>query len=136
MNRIFETNFVVMPTDANYMYPLIFGGAFAAQIDLCAAQAVSRFLHDSECESAVTHKMEIEFLKPSYVGDLIFLRATVLDGGKKSILVEVTAEREKRGSPERDTVAFAKFVFVSVKGVEDLSHQPEKLPYHPHGLSK
>jgi len=113
-NTVFETNFTVMPPDANFHYPLIFGGAFGSEIDLCAYQTVNRFLYDSECDGAVTHKWEIEFSKPTYVGDLIFLRGEVIGVGHKSIVVRVTAERDRKGQP-RDPVASAKLVFVSVK---------------------
>ena len=134
MNLEFETNFTVMPLHANYMSPMIFGGAFYSEIDLCAAVCVNRFLHDSTCEAAVTHKSDVTYLAPCYVGDTIYMKAKIVSTGKKSIVVEVEAEREQRGSPERDRVATGKFVFVSVEHTKNVSEKPKKLPYKEHGL--
>lgn len=135
MNTIFETNFTVFPKHTNDHYPLIFGGSFASEIDICAAQTARRFLHASEsCSNAVTHKWNIEFLKPTYSGDLIFLRGEVVGVGKKSIVINVVAEREKAGKPGRDLVAKASFIFISIKDGTVLHDCPDMLPYHPHGL--
>lgn len=134
-NPVFETTFTVMPTDANYMSPLIFGERAFGAMDLCAAQTCNRFLHPSVCEGAVTHKASVEFMRPNYVGDIIFLRGEVKGTGRKSIVIDVTAEREKRGQPKRVSVFKGEYVFISVKDAHDLSDHPESLPYHPHGLS-
>ena len=143
MNTVFETNFTVMPTDANYLSPLIFGGAFFSQMDLCAAQTANRALHDSttrpkpnqlSCKAAITHIAEVKWDKPCYVGDLIFLRGEVVEFGTKSIVVELSAWREKRGSPDRDKVASGKFVFISIDNYDNLDQHPDLLPYVPHGL--
>lgn len=131
----YENSFVVLPKHANYHSPMIFGGEFFAQLDLCAATCVNRFLHDSDCETAVTHKAEVTFLAPCYVGDIIFMKARVASTGKKSIVIDVTAERERRQSAERDLVATVKFVFVSIEHTKDVASMPEKLPYKEHGLS-
>lgn len=121
------------------MYPLIFGGAFFAQIDLCAAATVNRFLYDSKtAETAVTHKIEgLSFLKPCYVGDIIFLHGKILpkELRHKAIVVEVTAEREKPGSSKRDKVASAKLVFISIEDRECVKNRPDYLPYVYHEMS-
>lgn len=125
MNLLFETNFTVMPSDCNYHYPMIFGGAFFAKMDLAAAMTVSRLLHDSECDSAVTHKFEGEFLSAAECGDIIFLSCEVIELRKKAVVVEVTAKREKRAKKGQDLIAKAKFVFVTKKNGE----------FCPHGLT-
>ena len=125
MNLKYDTSFVIMPGDCNAMFPMIFGGAFFSRMDLCAAVCVSRLLHDSECDSAVTHKFSGTFHVPTELGDIIFLYAEVKELRHKAIRVEVRAYREKRCRPERDFVAVAEFVFVSRKGGK----------YHPHGLT-
>ncbi len=135
MNLEFETNFTVLPKQTNYMPPMIFGGAFFAELDLCAAICVNRFLHDSDCEAAVTHKADVTYLGPCYVGDIIFLKAKIVGVGKKSIVVEVVADRERRGSPERDRVADAKFVFISIEHSRDVVDKPARLPYKDHGMT-
>lgn len=135
MNLTFETTFVVMPRHTNYMNPMIFGGAFFAELDLCAAQCVTRLLYSSEkCKFAVTHKFEGTYHKPCYAGDIIFLKGEVVELRQKAIKVVVKAYREKRGTGERDFVAEAKFVFVSVKDVSHVQTKPDLLPYDDHGL--
>lgn len=136
MNTEFETNFVVMPTDTNYLYPLIFGGAFFAKMDLCAACTVSRVLHKSKtCTAAVTHKANVTWLKPCYAGDIVFLKGKVVELDQKSIVVDVTADREKRGSPERDHVGDGTFVFASIVSADNIGDRPDRLPCERHGLT-
>ena len=137
LNTEFETTFTVLPKHTNYMYPLIFGGSFFSEIDLCAASCVNRFLHASEtCNSAVTHKAETTFAKPCYCGDLIFLKAKVNSVSKKSIVVTVSAQRERRGVAGRDHVGTTKFVFISIgKNADELmDSKPDMLPYAEHGI--
>lgn len=126
LNLRFETNFVVMPQDLNYMQPMIFGGAFFSKMDLCAACCVSRLLHDSECDSAVTHKFEEGvFHAAAELGDLIFIESQIIELRKKAVVLVVKAFREKRAVRGRDFIAQAKFVFVTKKDGK----------FHPHGLS-
>lgn len=124
-NIKFTTNFVVMPSHCNYMYPMIFGGHFFSEMDLCAASCVSRLLHDSECDSAVTHKYSGIFHAPAECGDLIFLEAEVLELRTKSVRMKITGFREKRATKGKDLVAEAEFVFVTKKDGK----------FHPHGLT-
>ena len=124
-NLKFETNFTVLPKHCNYMIPMIFGGHFFSEMDLCAACCVNRLLHDSECNSAVTYKFEGTFHAAAEMGDIIFLEAEVIELRHKAISVVVKAYREKRAKPGRDFVAEAKFVFVSKKDGT----------YQPHGLA-
>lgn len=124
---------VVMPTDANYHSPLIFGGAFMGLMDLAAAYAVRRCLYDSEtCKDAVTHKYEGTFHKPAYVGDLLVIKAVVVSLGKKSLVVEIKAYRET--SKTLELMAESKKVFVSVSDT-DFSLKPDLLKYAPHGIT-
>ena len=136
-----QSNFTVYPSDANNMFPLIFGGAFFSYMDKLAATTVRRVLYGSAtCKSAVTHKFEGTFHKPTYVGDLIFVEAEVVDMGKKSVVVEVKAFREKstyfsaETPHQRELVAEAKFVFVSISGKAKMDQHPDLLPYDNHGL--
>jgi acyl-CoA hydrolase len=115
MNLTFETNFTVLPKHCNYHIPMIFGGEFFAQMDLAAAMCVSRLLHDSECDSAVTHKFSGEFLAAAEMGDIIFLKCEVTELRKKAVVVSVVANREKRTEPGQDLIAKAEFVFVTKK---------------------
>lgn len=125
MNTRYETSFTIMPDQCNYMFPMVFGGAFFSQLDLAAACAVNRLLHDSECNSAVTHKYSGTFHAAAECGDIIFVKAEIIDVRHKSVVVNVRAEREKRAKPGRDLVATADFVFVTKKDGE----------FHNHGIS-
>lgn len=124
MNLKFSTTFTVMPKHCNYMYPMIFGGHFFSEMDLCAACCVNRLLHDSDCDSAVTHKFEGTFHNAAENGDLIFLDAEVVELRHKAVVVAVRAEGEKRAKSGRTLLATARFVFVTKKNGE----------YHYHGL--
>lgn len=124
MNTVYENSFIVMPKDCNYMFPMIFGGAFMSQLDMCAAACVNRLLHDSECDCAVTYKYEGTFHAAAESGDIVFMRAEVVELRRNAVVVTVRAEREKRGNPARDHVADARFVFCTKK----------ESKFHPHGL--
>jgi acyl-CoA thioesterase YciA len=118
-----SNSFVVMPTHTNYMYPLIFGGAFMSELDLCAATLVNKLVKDSRSvDNAVTHKADFTFHAPSYAGDVIYMDAEVVELGKKSIVVKVEGYREPRDSHDRNHVATAKFVFVTRRGNEYRNH--------------
>jgi acyl-CoA hydrolase len=125
MNLEFETSFAILPKHCNWMYPMIFGGAFFSELDLCAASCVNRLLHDSHCDTAVTHKYEGTFHAAAECGDIIFLRAEVVELRHKAVVVMVQAHRERRARPGRDFIAEAKFVYVTIKDGE----------FHPHGLT-
>ncbi len=134
LNTEFQNVWPIMPKNTNYM-EIVFGGDFMAQLDLCAAQCVNRFLHDSVCVAAVTHKAEFTFLKPCYVGDLIFMSAKIVEPRTKAIRVSVVGEREKRAVAGRDKVVEASFVFVTVRSLDNIKEKPEFLDYGPHGLT-
>lgn len=126
LNMVFETTFTVLPKHCNYMYPMVFGGAFFSELDLCAAACAKRLLQASDCDSAVTYKVtDLTFHKAAHSGDIIFMRAEIVDLRRKAIVVKVSADREAGATPGRDHVADVTFVFVSKKGEE----------YVPHGLS-
>jgi len=121
-----SNSFVVMPIHTNYMYPLIFGGAFMSELDLCAATLVNKLVKKSTTvDNAVTHKADFTFHAPSYAGDVIYMDASVSELGKKSIVVKVEAHREPRDSEIRIHVSTAKFVFVTRMGEEYKHHNLE-----------
>lgn len=125
------TYFTVMPKDCNYMYPIIFGGEFMAQMDLAAAMVVRRALHLSRCNKAVTHKvLDIEFKAAAESGDTLQLVATIVEVRNNSLRVLVEAYREKlpevdlQQTPTSDFIASGSFVFVTKK---DNSFAPHRL---------
>ena len=126
-----------MPEHTNAMSPMIFGGSMFSEMDLCAANTVRRALYESKtCEAAVTHKAEVIYHMPCYLGDLLFLTSKIEEVRKKSLRVSVKVFREKcdKGTPILRCVATGEFVFVTVKAIENLADKPELLPYAHHGL--
>jgi acyl-CoA hydrolase len=116
------------------MYPLIFGGALFSQMDLCAANTVKQVLKEYTLGcSAITHKVEVEFSGPSYVGDLIELEGEIISMGAKSIVVNVKAFRSNY-EVTRLSIAGAKFIFVTIESI-DLHDKPNKLPCIFHDLN-
>jgi acyl-CoA hydrolase len=114
-----------MPTDTNYMMPMIFGGRFAAELDLCAAAHVTKLL--AYCspdgpDSAVTHKLNITFHAAAYMGDLIRMESSVKELRKKAISLHIKAYRQSRSfrhavddSPAEAFIAEAEVVFIAKK---------------------
>lgn len=126
MNTVFETSFTVMPRHTNYMAPMIFGGALFSEMDLAAACCVTRLLHDSVCDSAVTYKFgDGTFYTATECGDLVFLRAEVIELRQNAVKVVVEAHRERRAQAGRERIASCWFVFVTKREGR----------FHPHGLS-
>jgi acyl-CoA hydrolase len=116
-------SFVVMPAHTNYMYPLIFGGAFMSELDLCAATLVNKLVKKSPTsDSAVTHKADFTFHGPSFAGDVIYMEAEVIELRYKAIKVRIQAYREPRDEDNRYHVATATFVFVTRKGEDYVYH--------------
>jgi len=124
MDLEFDTNFTIMPTHCNYLSPLVFGGSLFSKMDLCAAVCSTRLLRHSPtgCTSAVTHKADVTFHKPSYLGEIIYLNAKVVELRQKAIKIHVRVEREQRLEKGRDFIAEADFVFVSMKDGEYFKH--------------
>ena len=94
-------------------------------MDLAAAMCVSRALHNSPCDSAVTYKFEGEFLAAAEMGDIIFIECRITELRKKAIVVDVEARREKRAVAGKDLVALANFVFVTKRDGEFCPHELE-----------
>lgn len=113
-----STNFIVLPKHTNYMYPLIFGGAFFSEMDLCAAWLSTIVISYSPvADNAVTYKANITFLAPCYSGDNIDLRADLVELRDKAMGIEVEAFRKSREKPlDPVKVAEAYFVFIARKG--------------------
>ena len=128
-----------MPDQCNPLSPMIFGGAFFSEIDLCAATCVKRLLYSSKtCKEAVTHKvLDVTFNMPMYLGDLVHLKAQIVELRHKAITVEVKMFREipEDGEPKMEAVGNAKFVFISIINGDNVGEKPKKLPYADHGLT-
>jgi len=126
-------SFIVFPGHCNNLGELIFGGHFAAQLDLAAADCSRRFLFDSKSAwGAVTHKINIVYHKPCYIGDLVDIFSEVIAAGQKSLTINVKAFRNVQGVLEN--VADAEFIFIAIREPENLREHPVLLPYVYHGL--
>lgn len=136
MNTTFSTSFIIFPEHTNHMSPIIFGGKFMAEMDLCAAKCVRRFLYDSEtADASVTHKASFTFLRPTYLGDFIIINSTITEVGEKSIKISTSAFREVKDSNIKEKVAEAEFVFITIDpNPEILKTKPKFLPYINHNL--
>jgi len=116
MNLTFERNFIVFPEDTNSKFPMLFGGKLAAEMDICSSLAAKRLLYGTPAVDVVTvnmgGKQGLNFYKGAYLGDVVYLKATVTKLGTKSItaFVEGTVERED-GSQEK--LCDGEFIFVS-----------------------
>ena len=112
---IHSNSFVVMPKHTNYMENLIFGGHFMGELDLCCAVLTTKLVRYSPtANNAVTFKVtDLEFMGPSFVGDIIYMYATCTELRQKAIAISIRAERETRQSSERFPIAKANFVFVT-----------------------
>jgi acyl-CoA hydrolase len=127
MKTQFKTSFLVLPKHTNHHFPLIFGGAFFSQLDIAAYSCVRQVLFNSECDNAVTYKFDGEFVKPSFLGDIIYIECEITEMRFKTISVKVDAFREPSPTDhvennERIHVAKANFVFVTMKNGEYVNH--------------
>jgi acyl-CoA thioesterase YciA len=108
-----ETSFVVYPADCNHNGTL-FGGKIMAEMDRCAGVATRRWLYGSNAKDAVTISADgISFRKTGKVKDMIFVRAKIIDVGKKTVTLGVNVERETSDG-EREILAIGTFVFCAV----------------------
>lgn len=120
-----ETSFVVMPKHLNYM-GIIFGGHFMSELDLAAAVVVNRAVRRSDtADKAVTYKFSVEFLGPSFEGDIIHIKSNITEVRKKAIKVTLEAWRETREDGSRYKVAVAEAVFVTMNKNHYVYHQLE-----------
>ncbi len=126
----YTTSFIVFPKHCNHHKELIFGGAFMAELDLAAAHCVRKMLkgNPSGIVNAVTHKADFDFMKPTYVNDVLDLEASITTYRNKSLTVIVTAKRDDA------LIAVGNFVFITIDKIESLEHHPEFLPYRDHLL--
>lgn len=110
-----------MPADTNEGGS-IFGGWIMAQVDL--AGSIPASIRAKGC--VVTRGVEsFEFKKPVFVGDLLSCYAKVTKTGRSSItvIVDVYAERSKKGIVECIKVTEAQLIYVAV----DDNGKPRKI---------
>lgn len=108
-SRFVMSRFMV-PQDTN-PYGSIHGGVIMKNIDEAGAVAAIRHCR----QNAVTASIDrLHFLRPVYVGELVFFKANVNMTGRSSMEVGVRVEAENLYSGEVRHVASAYITFVSV----------------------
>lgn len=112
----YDTSFVVMPKDCNYLQNMLFGGELLAQMDLCAAMAIRRTLYiHPDLDTALTVGVNnVQFREGPLLGDLIFLHAYVIKVGIKSITVKVEGRSECKVSGDTSDVCVGEFAFITI----------------------
>ena len=127
MKTKFNTSFLVMSKHCNHRSPLIFGGKFFSELDEAAYTCVRQVLFNSECDNAVTYKFDGEFIKPSFMGDVIYIECEITEMRFKTITVHVQAYREPEPTEKVEDashilVATADFVFVTMQKDKYVNH--------------
>ncbi len=114
-------SFIVFPEDLNYAGTL-FGGKVLAEMDLAAAKATRRLLYGTGCDGAVTASLDkVDFKKPAHLGDIIELKASIIELGRTSIKIYVHVSKENQFG-EIETICNATFIFVSLKSGQPCPH--------------
>ena len=120
LNKVFETGFVVFPADCNANPPMLFGGKLLAEMDRAAGIAVRRCLYASPtARDAVTVGIaDFSFKASAEVKDLVYIRASIVALGKKTLSVRIVAEKEIRPvrqgeAPGRVVLAEGLFTFAA-----------------------
>lgn len=110
------TSFVVMPEQCNIFKDMLCGGDLMKHMDLAAAVTVIRALYDSPtAKAALTVGVtDIEFLVGAVVGDIVFLKCTVVKAGIKSITVQVEGERERHLDGVKEDICRGTFTFCAI----------------------
>jgi len=121
-----RTKHLIETADTLVAYPLVFGGALYGQMDICAYLVARKFLHGTVASAAVTHKSNVTFYLPSYVGDVLDIVGDVVSANKKSIVIKVKAWRDI------DLIADVEHVFISIDNTAGLDTRPKRLPYVNH----
>lgn len=120
------SSFFVFSKDLNYGNTL-FGGKMLAEIDCEAAKVAKSIIYDTEATNTVTASFDrVDFKSPARKGDLIIMEADVIELGRTSMKVSVTASI-KIGPNREDwkEICKATTTFVALK---------DDTPY-PHGKS-
>ena len=120
---VYDTSFTVFPQDTNYnVPPCIFGGKMLAEMDNAAAMVSRRALYGTLCTDAVTVSVNVEFLRPAYLGEIVVINAVLVAVGTKSLDIHVNCYREDRSSGENQKMAQGTFRFVSRQNGNPIAH--------------
>jgi len=99
-----------MPADTN-PYGDIFGGWLMSIMDSAAGTVASRYSRGRAVTIAVD---SMTFHRPVKIGDVVSVYANVIDVGRTSMKIDVSAWRRIRAGEETDRVTHAVFTFVAI----------------------
>jgi acyl-CoA hydrolase len=121
-------SFTVMPKDCNFnkkitgSNDILFGGKLMYEMDYAGAKVVRRALYDSGTDTCVTASTDkINFERPSFIGDIVTMVATIKALGRSSIQVRVKVTREDL-SGKIESICSANMTFVSLKDGKPFPH--------------
>ncbi|NIJ09164.1 acyl-CoA thioesterase YciA [Sphingomonas vulcanisoli] len=101
---------VAMPADTN-PYGDIFGGWLMSMMDSAAGTVAARISKGRAVTVAVDG---MTFHKPVKVGDVVSVYADVIETGRSSLKIDVSAWRRVRASEDVAKVTHATFTFVAI----------------------
>lgn len=111
----------MLPVDANPSGN-VHGGTIMKLIDTSAGVVAKRHSRSNAVTASVDR---LNFHKPSFVGDLLILFASLNLTGKTSMEIGVRVEAEDLGTGKRRHIASAYLTFVAL----DSDHEPTEIPY-------
>lgn len=111
---------LMMPEDANPAGN-IFGGVILKLIDQAAGIVASRHTHRNCVTASID---QVSFLNPAYVGNVVFVKASLNYVGETSMEIGVRAEDECLLTGKRAYIASAYLTYVAL----DENDRPVKVP--------
>jgi len=122
-------SFMVMPKDCNFntnaiskKNDMLFGGKLMYEIDYAGSMIARRALYGVDVDTMVTASVDkINFEKPSFIGDIILMIASIKSLGKSSIQIRVKAIRENLKG-ETENVCSCNMTFVAIKDGKPATH--------------
>jgi len=105
-----ETNFVVMPKDANH-YGNVHGGVIMLAVDNLAYSIASRY---SRMNVVTARISELNFKNPVKVGDMVLLTSEIIRIGNSSLDVKIGIQGENLHTGEIFEVADALLTMVAI----------------------
>ncbi|MBD3215266.1 MAG: acyl-CoA thioesterase [Candidatus Lokiarchaeota archaeon] len=111
---------LMMPEDANPAGN-VFGGVILKLIDQAAGIVASRHTHRNCVTASID---QVSFLNPAYVGNVVFVKASLNYVGNTSMEIGVRAEDECLLTGNRGYIASAYLTYVAL----DENDQPVKVP--------
>lgn len=130
MNKLEAVHsFTVMPKDCNFnrdknnQNGILFGGSLLYHVDYAGAKVARRATYGIDKDMLVTASIDkINFDRPSFVGDIVTMTATIKAFGSTSIQIRVKITREDL-SGEIEQISSANMVFVTMKDGRPIPHK-------------